>query len=95
MNDLPELLADCDAHGIRLMPAGDGGLTIDAPQDALTPGLMERLKSHKGELMVILQPEAAAITLQGPRFSPSPSCTAILPCLTATSATGSCQATRL
>ena len=51
---LAELLADCDAHGIRLLLAGDGGLTIDAPQDALTPDLLARLKAHKAELLTLL-----------------------------------------
>ncbi len=53
---LAELLADCHAHGIRLLPAPDGGLTIDAPQDALTPGLVARLKAHKAALLALLQP---------------------------------------
>jgi hypothetical protein len=56
MTGLDELLADCDARGIRLVPAGDGGLTIDAPKDALTPDLIGRLKSHKAELLAILRP---------------------------------------
>ena len=56
MTDLAELLADCDAHGIRLLVAGNGGLTIDAPQDALTPELLERLKTHKAELLALLRP---------------------------------------
>lgn len=51
---LAELLAECDAHGIRLFVADDGGLTIDAPQDALTPDLLGRLKAHKGELLTLL-----------------------------------------
>jgi hypothetical protein len=52
---LADLLADCEAHGIRLALAGDGGLTIDAPQDALTPDLLELLKAHKVELLTILR----------------------------------------
>ena len=59
MTSLPELLADCDARNIRLAATGDGGLTIDAPQDALTPDLMGRLKAHKGELLAILRPAVA------------------------------------
>ena len=51
---LANLLADCDAHGIRLLLADDGGLTIDAPQDALTPDLLDRLKAHKPELLTLL-----------------------------------------
>ena len=54
-----ELMADCDARGIRLLPAGDGGLTIDAPRDALSPELMARLKSYKGELLGRLRPATA------------------------------------
>ncbi len=48
---LADLLADCDAHGIRLALADGGGLEIDAPQDALTPDLLARLKAHKAELL--------------------------------------------
>ncbi|MBX3435417.1 MAG: hypothetical protein KF847_19045 [Pirellulales bacterium] len=51
-----DLLAECEAHGIRLTVAGDGGLAIDAPQDALTPDLLGRLKAHKGELLALLRP---------------------------------------
>ena len=55
---LADLLADCDAHGIRLALAEGGGLEIDAPQDALTPGLLGRLKAHKADLLVMLRPAA-------------------------------------
>jgi hypothetical protein len=55
MTDLAGLLADCDARRIRLLAAGDVGLTIDAPQDALTPDLIGRLKAHKGELLGLLR----------------------------------------
>lgn len=54
-----DLLAECEAHGIRLALAGDGGLTIDAPQYALTPDLLDRLKSHKVELLAMLRPALA------------------------------------
>lgn len=57
---LTDLLADCDAHGIRLLLAGDGGLTIDAPQDALTPDLLGRLKAHKAGLLAMLRPAPEA-----------------------------------
>jgi hypothetical protein len=56
MTELAELLADCDARGIRLHPAGDGGLTIDAPQAALTPDMLARLKCHKVPLLALLGP---------------------------------------
>ncbi len=50
-----DLLAECDSHGIRLALAGDGGLEIDSPQNALTPELLDRLKAHKAELLAILR----------------------------------------
>lgn len=53
---LADLLAECDAHGVRLLPADDGALGIDAPPDALTPDLLGRLKAHKSELLTLLQP---------------------------------------
>jgi hypothetical protein len=51
-----DLLAECEAHGIRLTLADDGGLSIDAPQDALTPELLGRLKAHKAELLALILP---------------------------------------
>jgi hypothetical protein len=51
---LADLLAECDAQCIRLLLTDDGGLTIDAPQDVLTPDLLGRLKAHKGELLTLL-----------------------------------------
>lgn len=51
---LADLLAECEAQGVRLALADGGGLGIDAPQDALTPELLARLKSHKGELLRLL-----------------------------------------
>jgi len=51
-----DLLAECEARGIRLTPAGDGGLSIDAPRDALTPDLLGRLKAHKADLLAMLRP---------------------------------------
>jgi hypothetical protein len=51
-----ELLTECDAIGIRLVPASGGGLTIDAPQEVLTPDLVDQLRIHKADLLVRLQP---------------------------------------
>jgi hypothetical protein len=52
---LTDLLADCDARGIRLFPSEGGGLLIDAPHDTLTPQLLERLKAHKADLLATLR----------------------------------------
>ncbi len=62
MVGMAELMMECKAHGIRLLAAGDGGLTIDAPRDAITPALVGRLREHKNELLALLRParEAAA-----------------------------------
>ncbi len=62
MSVLVKLVSDCDAKGIRLLPAGEDGLTIDAPKDALTPDLIQRLKDQKGELLTLFRPEAEALT---------------------------------
>ncbi|MGA2032820.1 MAG: hypothetical protein ABSG68_11220 [Thermoguttaceae bacterium] len=77
MSDLAELLADCDARGIRLHPAGDGGLTIDAPghplggSSALTPDMVARLKAHKAELLALLRPAAAVQAQPMPSMKPT------------------------
>lgn len=55
-----ELLVECEAHGIRLALAKDGGVTIDAPRHALTSDLVDRLKARKAELLAMLQPESEA-----------------------------------
>ena len=69
---LAELLADCDAHGIRLLLADDGGLTIDAPQDALTPDLLDRLKAHKAELLKLLLRASGFDIDSAPDAEPAP-----------------------
>lgn len=56
MTAISELLFECDSQAIRLVLVGDGRLTIDAPEDALTPELIERLKAHKGALLAMLGP---------------------------------------
>ena len=66
MTNLAKLLTDCDARGIRLFLAGDGGLTIDAPQDTVTPDLIERLKAHKSELLTLLRPTPEATPIPAP-----------------------------
>lgn len=55
-----DLLAECEAHGIRFTLAGDGGLAIDAPQDALTPNLLDRLIANKADVLALLRPATEA-----------------------------------
>ena len=62
-----ELLADCDARGIRLLPAGDGGLTIDSPAGALTPKLLDRMKACKAGLLAILRAGRGDVHTDSPR----------------------------
>lgn len=50
------LLADCAARGVELSLASDGGLTIDAPEAALTPELLTDLREHKAQLVAMLTP---------------------------------------
>lgn len=60
---LAQLLADCDTRGVQLLPAADGRLTINAPEDALTPDLVARLRTHKPDVLAILRsaPDIPAI----------------------------------
>ena len=58
MTDPSKLLATCETLGIRLLPTGDGGLTIDGPRESLTPELIGRLRMHKTELLAMLTPPA-------------------------------------
>lgn len=69
MNDLAELLADCDTRGIRFAPAGDS-LTIDAPQAALTPDILARLKAHKAELLALWRPAPVVQSQPAPTVKP-------------------------
>jgi hypothetical protein len=52
--NVAELLAYCEAQGIRLETTDAGGLSIDSPAGALTPELTERLKAHKPAILAAL-----------------------------------------
>lgn len=52
-----ELLIECAAQGVYLHPDGDGGLAINAPRGVLTPGMVDRLKARKAELLAVLRSE--------------------------------------
>jgi hypothetical protein len=67
-----DLLEECDAKGIRLLLADDGGLTIDSSQDALTPDLLERLTAHKGELLKLLRQSSGFDIDSAPDAEPIP-----------------------
>lgn len=53
MSSMTELLAECVALDIQLLPTGDGGLTIESSRDDLTPDLVRRLREHKTEILAI------------------------------------------
>jgi hypothetical protein len=56
---LEQLLVDCKAGGIHLTADGRGGLVIDAPEVALTSGLISRLESHKQSILERLKVDPA------------------------------------
>jgi hypothetical protein len=51
---LTELLAELSRRGIQIVPRGER--LRYRPRSALTPDLLKRLKTHKGELLTILRP---------------------------------------
>jgi len=53
-----ELVADLARLGIRL--EAHGNRLRYSPRSAVTPDLADRMKTHKGELLAILRPEAGA-----------------------------------
>jgi hypothetical protein len=58
MTELSELLEDCDRQGIYLRASGVDGLTINAPRDAISAGLLARLKARKDDLLSLLSSNA-------------------------------------
>jgi hypothetical protein len=58
MSAVTELLGECDTRGIRLNATRDGRVTIDAPKDALSPEFLERVRTHKAELIEQLETKA-------------------------------------
>ena len=64
MSTAKELLAQCAALGVRLIPEGGGGLLIDFPNSGLPPGLIDSLSCHKLQILALLEGAAPA--------SPSP-----------------------
>ena len=64
MSTAKELLAQCAALGVRLIPEGGSGLLIDFPNSGLPPGLINSLACHKLQILALLAGAAPA--------SPSP-----------------------
>lgn len=60
MSAVAELMSECLTRGIRLKVTHDGRVTIDAPKDALSPELLERVRTHKVELIEQLGTKAPA-----------------------------------
>ena len=48
---LADLLTECAAKGIRLLPADYDRLTIDGPSHAITPEIVAGLTAHKAEIL--------------------------------------------
>ena len=46
-----ELMSECLTRGIRLNVTSNGRLAIDSPKDALSPEILERVRTHKAELI--------------------------------------------
>ncbi len=49
------LLMECEQRDIRLAPRSDGGLEVDAPRNALTSDVLERLRTNKAALLAMLR----------------------------------------
>jgi hypothetical protein len=66
MSDAPsplaDLLAECDALGIRLLLANDGALDIDAPRSALSPDLLERLRARRLDILLVLYADQDSVS---------------------------------
>lgn len=55
MSAVLKLLSDCRSAGIQLTPIGSSDLKIDAPQNSLTPELIEQLKANKADVLRTLR----------------------------------------
>ncbi|MCO6454710.1 MAG: hypothetical protein J5I93_05345 [Pirellulaceae bacterium] len=59
------LLVECYCRDVRLTPTLDGLLDIDAPRGVLTPGLLDRLRRYKPELLDLLTCPTPADAAEG------------------------------
>jgi hypothetical protein len=55
-----ELLAECEAHDLRIFATDAGGLAVDAPEGSLNTNLLAQLKAYKAELLAKLRLEPKA-----------------------------------
>jgi len=58
MTELYQVLSDCYAMDIRFNFLDGDGLNVDAPFGLLTPERLDRLKTHKDDLLAYLRKEA-------------------------------------
>ncbi|MFY1632283.1 amino acid adenylation domain-containing protein [Solwaraspora sp. WMMB335] len=71
-NDVSDLLRDLAAAGVRLAVGGDGRLRVDAPRDALTPALRDRLTVARSDLIRLLTNTVDAAPADLPVITPDP-----------------------
>jgi hypothetical protein len=60
MIQAPSLLDDLQEKGVMLSLTEQGNLSYAAPEDVMTPGMIETIRAHKAELLVLLQATNAA-----------------------------------
>lgn len=51
MSAATELMSECHMRGIRLNVTRDGRVAIDSPKNALSPEILERIRTYKAELI--------------------------------------------
>lgn len=71
-NDVNELLRDLAAAGIRLSVGDEGRLRVDAPREALTPALRDRLTGARSDLIRLLTNTVYASPANLPVMTPDP-----------------------
>lgn len=69
MSETLELLVDLRSAGAIITPAGDK-LRCDAPQGSLTDKLREQLRTHKAELLTLLEGKSYWTALAGTKADP-------------------------
>jgi len=68
---ISDLLASCDAVGVHVEVRGDH-LHVEAPAGVVTAALRDALRRHKADLLTLLAPVTAFVTLRGGLVLPVP-----------------------